>query len=330
MNNVDCSQAVILARRPGNTLTRDCLKVVEQAVPECPPGQVLIRTEYLSCDPYLRLRMEDTFEIGQPVPARAMGRVLHSSDARWSVGDQVWGPLAWAEHVVADPAELHRASPSLERPSHALSVCGVPGLTAYVGMMEKGRPRIGENVIVSGAAGAVGSIAGQLAANAGARVVGIVSTGDKARHLKEDLGFHDAIVRTKPDTLREQLGTAFPAGIDLCFENVGGPGLEAALSLLRPGGRIVLCGMAAGYDGGPHPVNGLMALCGPEASIHGLNVSHHLDRLENFSSYMSDLVRRGEVRFHEDIVRGIDNLPAAFLDMLGGGSLGKRLVDVTD
>lgn len=328
MTTTGSSRAVVLARRPNPSFFEDCLAVVERPIPECPPGAVVIATELLSCDPYLLLRMRDTFVIGEPVPARAVARVVQSRDDRWSVGDRVWGSLVWAEHAVADPAALNRVGPILEKTSHALSVCGHPGLTAYIGMLGKARPRAGENVLVSGAAGTIGSIAGQLAANAGARVVGLVGSEQKARHLIENLGFHDAVARPEPDRLVDALSSAFPEGIDVVFENVGGPGLEAAMTLLRPGARVVLCGMVSEYGGTPHAVSGLMRLCGPEASILGLNVASHLDQLESVSDQMAGMVHRGEIRFFEDIVRGIENLPTAFIGMLRGDVLGKRLVEV--
>lgn len=321
-------RSVVLAERPGDTMARSCLAVVEAAVPDCPPGGVLVRADYLSCDPYLRLRMQDTFAVGEPVPARVVGRVLESRDPRWHAGDPVWGTLAWSEVVAADPEGLRPVLPGLASPSHAISVCGVPGLTAYVGMVEKGRPAAGETVVVSGAAGAVGSIAGQLAVLAGARVVGIVGDAERARHVVDGLGFHAAVVRDAVEPVAEALRRAAPEGVDVCFENVGGPAFEAVLGQLRPGARVVLCGLASGYDAGSRAVGGLMGLCGPEAVIHGLNVGRHLDRLEVVSAHLADLVRSGRLRFDEDVVEGIEHLPDAFLDMLAGRSLGKRLVKV--
>ncbi len=319
--------AVILRARP-QEFSVDCLDVVERDIEECPEGAVLVETEYVSCDPYLLLRMRDTFELDAPVPARAVGRVVLSRHPRWAVSDRVWGVLAWQEYVVADAAALRPVDASLLSPTHALSVCGVPGLTAYVGMLEIGGARPGANVVVSGATGAVGSIAAQLAVLAGARVVALVGSAEKASFAVDELGLHDAVVVTGDVSV--DLPRALPDGIDIVFENVDGVGLDAALSMLRPSARVVLCGLSARYGGQAEGVLDLMALCGPEASIHGLNVNRHLDRLDEVARKLAARVRAGDLEFREDIVDGIENLPHAFAEMLRGHVRGKRLVRVRD
>ena len=324
-------RAVVLRERPlpGRTVA-ECLEVVDCAVPDCPPGGVVIATELLSCDPYQRLRMVDTYDLGAAVPARAVGRVVASRDSRLQVGDRVWGVLSWATHVAADPASLHPVDPADGPASHAITVRGMPGLTAYVGMVELGRPAAGQTVVVSGAARAVGSIAGQLAALAGACVVGIVGSATKARLLVDDLGFHAAVRHDGPVPLDEALAAATPGGIDVAFENVGGRVLDASLRRLASGARVVLCGMVAGYDGTGRDarVEQLMRLCGAGATMHGLNAPAHAHRLDEIGARLGGLVRDGRLRFHEDVVDGIDRLPAAYAEMLAGGSVGKRLVRV--
>jgi NADPH-dependent curcumin reductase CurA len=322
---------VLLEHRPNPSVDKTCFRIDEAPVPELAPAQVMVRNLYISCDPYLRGRMAADFPLGQPVTSRVVGQVERSLDPAFPEGDIVWGFLGWELYSVARGAALTRVDPALGPISHAINVRGMPGLTAYVGMIEIGRPRPGETVVVSSATGAVGSVAGQLARLAGARVVGTGGSEDKVRHAVDRLGYDAAInYRTAP-SLVEALDEHCPGGIDVYFDNVGGDLLDAVLTRLNPGARIALCGMISGYDDSDgHGVRNLVEVLFRRATITGFNISDHVHKLPGFVARMAGWLADGTIVYVEDIVEGIENLPAAFIGMLRGDNIGKRMVHVAD
>jgi len=321
------NRGVLLVRRPEGKVTEDCFELRDRPVPDPGPGQVLTRNLVLSCDPYLRGRMDAAFPLGEVVTVRVVARVEASQHARWKVGDLVWGFLGWEEWSVTAGEGLWPVDPALGPISNFVSVLGMPGLTAWVGMVELGHPAPGESVLVSSAAGAVGSLAGQLARLAGARVVGTVGSPDKARHITETLGFHAAIEYRAAADLATAVRQALPGGVDVYFENVGGALLEAVLPNLADHARIPVCGMISGYEllGDPG-VKGLVNLLAKRATMTGFSIYDHVYRLAPYQRTMSELLASGRVVYAEDIWEGIDAVPAAFIGMLAGDNIGKRLV----
>lgn len=326
---------VLLARRPTGWVDESCFAVERCADPVCGPGDVLLQAVYLSTDPYLRGRMNagpsyaPGFELGRPIVSRVVARVLQSRHAGLAEGEWVWGFLDWAERcVVPHGAGLQRIDPALGRPSHFISVLGMPGLTAWIGAIEIGRPRPGDTVYVSSAAGTVGQLAGQFARRAGARVVGSAGSDDKVAYVRERCGF-DAAFNYRRVDLDEALRTHCPDGIDIYFDNVGGGTLEAALRHARVGARFPVCGMISAYnetdDAG---IKGLQAVLTKRITMTGFIIYDHVHQLPAYQARVAPWLRSGELVFHEDIVQGIDAAPAALVGMMKGEAIGKRLVQV--
>jgi NADPH-dependent curcumin reductase CurA len=328
---------IVLTKRPTGSVTADCFAVRNTLTPSLEHGDVLVRNIYLSCDPYMRGRMSSSksyanpFELNSVIPARVVGQVEQSSNSAFSVGDYVWGFLGWEQFThVAGGVGLHRIDESIRPISHAISVMGMPGLTAWVGMMDIGNPKPGETVFVSAASGAVGQIAGQLARIAGARVVGSVGSEAKRRHVIESLGF-DAAFNYREHSYTDALDEHCPDGIDVYFENVGGAALEAVLPRLAIHARIPVCGMISRYnDTQAKKIAGIEQMLGKRAVMTGFIVYDHMHKMAAFLPRMHHLLGSGELKYFEDITTGLESTPAAFIEMLEGGNLGKRLVRISD
>jgi NADPH-dependent curcumin reductase CurA len=316
--------------------------LVSTELPEVGEGQVLLRTIYLSLDPYMRGRMSTAesysapLEIGDVVIGGTVCEVVESRTVSRSVGDLVLASTGWQTHAVVDGSRTRRLDPSAAPISTALGVLGMPGFTAYAGLLELGKPKAGETVVVAAAAGPVGSSVGQIAKIKGARAVGIAGGPEKCRVLLEELGF-DAAVDHRSPTFVEELAAATPDGIDVYFENVGGPVFEAVVGRLNRFARIPVCGLIARYNDTevPSAIDRL-----PEFMRRVLTLSltvrgfiqtefeptHH----EAFLQEMGAWVRDGSVRYREDVVDGLDRAPEAFRGLLRGRNLGKMLVRVGD
>lgn len=329
------NQRIVLARRPSGWVDEACFALESCAEPQVGPEDVLLESIYLSTDPYLRGRMNagpsyaPGFELGQPIVSRVIARVIASNNARFQVGDVVWGFLAWALRSVAPRGEgLHKIDPALGRISHAVSALGMPGLTAWIGAIEIGRPAPGDTVYISSAAGAVGQLAGQFARRAGARVVGSAGSDDKVAHVRERCGF-DAAFNYKTSDLDQALRTHCPNGIDVYFDNVGGSTLEAALRHANVAARFPVCGMISAYnevdDAG---IKGLQAVLAKRIAMTGFIIYDHVHKLAAYQARVAPWLRSGELVFHEDIVQGLENAPAALIGMMKGEAIGKRLVQV--
>lgn len=326
---------IVLVKRPVGWVDESCFAVESCAEPDCGAQDVLLQSLYLSTDPYLRGRMNagpsyaPGFELGEPIVSRVVARVLASAHPRFAAGDLVWGFLPWALRSVAPRGEgLQRIDAALGRPSHFISALGMPGLTAWVGAIDIGRPMPGDTVFVSSAAGAVGQLAGQFARRAGARVVGSAGSDDKVAYLLGRCGF-DAAFNYRRVDLDEALREHCPRGIDVYFDNVGGATLEAALRHANVAARFPVCGMISTYnvvdDAG---VRGLQALLTKRIAMTGFIVYDHVHELPAYQSRVAPWLRSGELVFHEDIVHGIDNAPAALIGMMRGQAIGKRLVQI--
>ena len=333
MNTAFTARELVLSSRPRGRIEPECFTLVERELPALEPGQLLIRADCFSVDPSMipRLSMQTyapAFDLGVPVEARAVGQVIRSAADGWSGGDWAvcWG--GWRDHAIVDAGEAIRIEPRAGLPAHAwLHVLGAPGLTAYVGLVDVARMRPGDRVWVSAAAGAVGSVAAQLAKARGASLV-IGSTGgaEKAGYLTGTLGL-DAAVDYRAGHLVEQLRAAAPEGIDVYFDNVGGDHLEAAVGLMRIGGRAAICGMISGYGKPPQPgPSNLTQLIVKRLRLQGFLVLDHLNRRAAFEQEVLPLVQDGTLHSEVTMFDGLESAPRALLSLLDGGKLGKALV----
>jgi len=328
------SREVHLVARPQGLPEESLFHVVEVPIPEPAHGQLLVRNAYFSVDPYMRPRMNDVrsyvppFALGEPMTGGAVGRVVASRNERFREGDWVLHSLGWREWALSDGSGTGKIDPSAAPVSTALGVLGMPGFTAYYGLFEIGSPQEGEEVFVSGAAGAVGSAAGQMAKVAGCRVIGSAGSAEKLAWLRE-LGF-DAVFDYHERPVREALAEAAPDGIDVYFDNVGGDHLEAAIGAMRTHGRIVACGSVSRYNdtaatSGPRN----MFLCVTRRLLlQGYIISDHYDRFSEFHERAAGWVRDGTLRYRETVVEGIENASRAFIGLLQGENIGKMLVKV--
>ncbi|MFD2467033.1 NADP-dependent oxidoreductase [Amycolatopsis silviterrae] len=323
-----------LAARPHGVPTMDNFDIVETEVPTPEPGQILVRNVVMSVDPAMRGRMNDVksysppFVVGEAMQGGAVGEVIESTVDDFAPGDHVLHQAGWRTHAVLDAKRAVKVDDSVAPLSTYLGVLGMPGLTAYAGLLVSAEFKEGDTVFVSGAAGAVGSLVGQLARLKGAkRVIGSAGSAEKVRHLTEDLGF-DAAFNYKDGPVAEQLAAAAPEGIDVYFDNVGGEHLEAAIASMNLHGRIAICGMISQYNATeptPAPRN-LVQLIAKRITMRGLLVLDHWDLMQEFVAEVAPLVASGEIKYSETFVDGIRNAPEAFLGLLSGANTGKMLV----
>jgi len=325
---------VIFKSRPEGFPSEDNFEVVQSDVPEAGEGQVLRKTIYLSVDPYMRGRMStarsyaEPAKLGEPMVGSTISEVIETKNPRYRPGDYVLGLDGWQAYAVSDGKGLRKLDPAQAPITTAVGVLGMPGLTAYVGLLDIGRPKEGETVVVSAAAGAVGSIAGQIAKIKGCRVVGTAGSDEKCAYVLNDLGF-DACINYKTEDLKEALKAACPNGIDVYFDNVGGPVLEAVLKRINVHARIPLIGLISQYcDAKPRPGPNLGSVLANRALIQGMIIFDHTDRMPDFLRDMSQWLREGKVRYREDIIQGLENAPRAFAGLLEGENIGKRIVQV--
>jgi len=332
----DVNRKVLLKRRPTGAPTIGDFEVVDAPMPAPTEGEILCRTIYLSLDPYMRGRMNEgrsyatPAQVGKPMVGGTVGEVVESRHPGFARGDFVLGYDGWQAYAVSQGVGARKLDPKQAPISTALGVLGMPGMTAYVGLLDIGKPKEGETVVVSAAAGAVGSAVGQIAKIKGCRVVGVVGSREKCEHVVKELGF-DACVNHKAEDLVQALEKACPRGIDIYFENVGGGVLAAVLRLINPNARIPLCGLISEYNATtPPPGPNLRPLLVNRALIKGFIVFDHADRLGEFLRDCTGWVREGRLKYREDIVEGLENAPSAFLGLFQGRNFGKLLVRVGD
>jgi NADPH-dependent curcumin reductase CurA len=328
------SREIRLASRPQGMLDESDFELAETPIPVPGEGEILVRNAYFSVDPYMRPRMNEarsyaaSFELGEPLFGGAVGRVEESRNPAFSVGDWVLHGLGWREWALSDGTAVRVIDPSVAPVSTALGVLGMPGLTAYHGMFEIGRPKEGEVAFVSGAAGAVGSAAGQMATIAGCHVIGSAGSAEKVAWLRE-LGF-DGVFDYHALSPRDALRELAPDGIDIYFDNVGGDHLEAAIGALRMHGRIVACGSISLYnetEPPPGPRNMFMVVT-KRLLMQGYIISDHFSEFPEFLGKAGAWVQEGRLRHRETIVEGIENAPRAFIGLFTGENIGKMLVRV--
>jgi NADPH-dependent curcumin reductase CurA len=325
---------VIFRSRPEGMPNEDNFEIVKSAVPATGDGEVLRRTIYLSVDPYMRGRMSTArsyvppANLDEPMVGSTVSEVIESKNPRFAAGDFVLGYDGWQDYAISDGKGLRKLDPAAAPISWALGVLGMPGLTAYVGLLDIGRPKEGETVVVSAAAGAVGSIAGQIAKIKGCYVVGTAGSEEKCAYVRDELGF-DACINYKSEDLRAALKAACPRGIDVYFDNVGGAMLEAVLKRINVYARIPLIGLISEYnDAKPLPGPNLKSVLAHRALIQGMIVFDHYDRMPDFLRDMSLWIREGKVRYREDVIQGLENATRAFIGLFHGENIGKRVVQV--
>lgn len=334
------NRRIVLNARPNGAPTAQDFRLERGPVPRPGPGQILLRTLYLSLDPYMRGRMSDAPSYA---PATTLGDVMvgatvscveHSSHDGFNAGDLVVGAAGWQDYSLSDGAGLTALYPEDPHPSRALGVLGMPGFTAYMGLLDIGRPVAGETVVVAAASGAVGSVVGQIAKLKGCRVVGIAGGEEKCRYVVDRLGFDDCIDHRAGD-MPDNLAAACPAGIDVYFESVGGAVFDAVLPLLNTRSRIPVCGLIAGYNAtalpaGPDRLGLLEAtLLQKRIRMQGfVTMEDYGSRWSEFAGAMREWVREGKIEVREDIVFGLENAPHAFMGLLQGRNFGKLIVQL--
>ena len=325
-----------LAKRPVGMPTADDFELASVDLPEPGPGEVLVRNHWMSVDPYMRGRMMDResyvppFQIGKALEGGAVGEVVASNADGFAPGDLVNSMFGWREGYIAKPGALQKLPKGALPPQAFLGVAGMPGLTAYAGLLRIGQPKEGETVFVSGAAGAVGAVVCQIAKIKGCTVIGSCGSEDKAAWLKS-VGV-DAVINYKDcktgQELTDALKTAAPKGIDIYFDNVGGDHLVAALEAARSGARFPICGMISGYNAtrpSPGPWN-IINVIPKRIRIEGFIVSDHWDMMGDFLKDMTDWIGFGRLKWEETVDEGIGAAPSAFLKLFSGGNTGKMLV----
>jgi NADPH-dependent curcumin reductase CurA len=333
------NQRIVLAARPAAAATLECFRLERAPIPAVTGGQMLLKTLWLSLDPYMRGRMSDAASYAAPVAigavmtAGVVARVEQSQHPGFAVGDLVVATSGWQEYAVSDGTGVMKLPPT-DHPSYALGVLGMPGFTAYMGLLDIGRPTPGESVAVAAATGAVGSVVGQIAKLKGCRVLGIAGGSEKCAFAVHELGFDACIDHLSPG-FADALQAACPNGIDVYFENVGGKVFEAVLPLLNTHARVPVCGLISQYqaDGkpaGPDLSPKLMrSILVKRLTVRGFIIfDDYGDRFTEFLTQMTVWLREGRIKYREDFVKGLENAPRAFLGLLEGRNFGKLVVEV--
>ena len=336
------NKQIHLVSRPDGEARADNFKLVEASIGEPQEGQVLVRNHFLSLDPYMRGRMNDAKSYAKPQPLGQVmqggtaGEVIASKNAHYRAGDTVVGFGGWQQYTLVDaamPGVMRKVDATRIPLSAYLGAVGMPGVTAWYGLMKICQPKAGQTIVVSAACGAVGSVVGQLAKTRGCRAVGFAGGADKCDYVRRELGF-DACIDYKaftgkngdPKALYQALKEATPDGVDGCFENVGGPVLDATLARMNDFGRIALCGMISGYDGAPIPLLQPQLLLQSRLTVEGFIVSEHMEVWPEALKELGILVATGKLKYRETVAEGIESAPEAFLGLLKGRNFGKQLV----
>lgn len=322
---------IVLASRPKGAVSVDNFRLEEAVVPVIKEGEVLMRNHYLSLDPYMRGRMEESKSYAAPQPigevmiGGTVGGIVESKNPKFAVGDKVVGMSGWAEMGVADGQMLRKVDTAHIPLSAYLGAVGMPGMTAWYGLTQIMQPKSGETIVVSAASGAVGSVVGQLAKLRGCRTVGIAGGAEKCAYVVNELGF-DACIDYKAGNLLSDLAAATPDGIDALFENVGGEIFDACVARMNAFGRIALCGLIAGYNGETMALNNVRHFLTMRLSLRGFIVAEHMEFWPEGLRELGMLVGTGKLKFRESVAQGIAAAPEAFIGLLKGQNFGKQLV----
>jgi NADPH-dependent curcumin reductase CurA len=336
MANEQTNRKVILHSRPQGYPTGDNFKIIETDIPVPGEGEVLVRTLWLSVDPYMRGRISDApsytppLPVGQTMPGGTVGKVVVSRNDRFPVGTFVEVAAGWQDYLVSSGRNLRVLDEKSAPLSTAVGVLGMPGLTAYHGLFEIGKPQPGETLVVSGASGAVGAIVGQLGKLAGCTVVGIAGSDEKAHYLAQELGF-DGVINYKTENVETAIQQHCPGGVDMYFDNVGGNITDIVIKNLAFRARMIICGQISQYnleepELGPRNLGQLIV---HQASVEGFIVGRFADRAEVARARLTQLVKQGKIVYREDVVDGLENAPDAFMGLFEGKNFGKMLIKVS-
>lgn len=331
----DTNRRIVMASRPTAYPEPQHFRLEEVPAPKPAEGEALVEVEWLSLDPYMRGRMREgpsyatPVQVGEVMTGGVVGRVVESRTPELAAGDIVDGSLGWQEYAVARPSQLRKVDPGLAPISTAVGVLGMPGMTAYFGLLDVGQPEVGDTLVVSAASGAVGQVVGQIGKIMGCRVVGTAGSDDKVDFIVDELGF-DAGINYKTQDVPSALAEACPDGIDVYFDNVGGPVTDAVLQLINVHARISVCGQISQYNL-PEPElapRQMGILIQKQARMEGFLVFNFAHKHEHARQRMAEWIRTGQLKYREDVVQGLENAPRAFIGMMSGENFGKLLVKV--
>jgi NADPH:quinone reductase len=332
------NKTILLNSRPTGIPTKDNFKIVEGELPELQNGHLILKSLYVSVDPYMRGRMSDAksyvapYQVGGPITGGIVAEVLDSKNDKFSKGDVVIGNLPWQQYIIHNGDGLNQIDPEIAPLSYHLGILGMPGLTAYFGLLHIGQPKKGETVVISGAAGAVGTVVGQIAKLKGCRVIGIAGSDDKIKYLKEELGYDDAINYKSTENITEALKRACPNGVDVYFDNVGGTISDAVYHNLNKFARIAICGQISYYNN-TKPATGLRVepiLLKMSVLMKGFIVSDYASEFGIAAKDLAAWVQQGKLKYQENIIEGFENIPDALLGLFTGDNTGKQLVKVAE
>ena len=335
----DSGHQIVLAARPQGAPRPSDFRLEEVAIPAPGEGEVLLAVRYLSLDPYMRGRMDDRKSYSAPTPiggvmeGDVVAQVVLSRNAAYEIGDHVVARLGWRSHAVSDGTGLIRLDERFSPVSTALGVLGMPGLTAYAGLLSIGKPKLGETVVVAAASGPVGSLVGQIAKIKGARAVGIAGGASKCAYVRDELGFDEVVDHRSPNFAKE-LAAACPRGVDVYFELVGGAVWQAVFPLLNEFARVPVCGLIAQYNAGglvnasDRLPSTMREILSRSLTLRGFIVREFGDQRQMFLDEVSGWIADGRVRFREDVVNGLPNAPEALIGLLEGRNFGKVVVEV--
>ncbi|MGE5393894.1 MAG: NADP-dependent oxidoreductase [Candidatus Saccharibacteria bacterium] len=330
------TQQIVLSARPEGYPTLNNFRIETVEVPELQENEVLVEGMYFSVDPYMRGRMNDaksyisTFQIDQPISGGVVGKVIKSNSPALKEGDLVLSRLPWRRLNVVHVRELQKINTTIAPPSYFLGILGMPGLTAYFGILDICKPKAGQTGVISGAAGAVGIVAGQIAKIMGCRVVGIAGSDEKVELLKTEFGFDEVVNYNTSKDIKSDLSKACPYGVHFYFDNVGGDIADAVMSLLNYQARIAICGQISLYNSMDIPTGPRLQplLLSKSAIMQGFMVSNYQDRFGEGFQRLSKWIKEGNLKYRETIIKGFEQLPAAFIGLFSGENKGKMIVEV--
>ncbi|HUI32584.1 MAG TPA: NADP-dependent oxidoreductase [Dysgonamonadaceae bacterium] len=330
------NKTIILKSRPKGTPQLSDFEFVDEKMPEVMQGELLLKTIFVSVDPYLRGRMSDAdsyvppFELNKPISSGIVAEVVESKNENFKKGDFVSDRLEWKEYQISTGEGLQKIDPSIQPLSVYLGVIGMTGMTAYMGLTQIGKPKAGETIVVSGAAGAVGSTVGQIGKILGCRVVGIAGTDEKTEILKSKFGFDEAINYNTTKDMKKAIADASPQGVDIYYDNVGGSISDAVHRNLNQFGRIVVCGAISMYNATEMPMGPRVEgfLIKKSALMQGFIVSDFSDKFSEGAKQLGQWLKEGKLTYEETVVEGFDSIPQAFIDLFTGKNKGKMIVKV--
>ena len=330
------TEQILLFSRPNGKPVLGNFQTDNFELPEIKDKEVLLEAMFLSVDPYMRGRMNDAksyippFEIGKSIAGGVVAKVLKSNSVNFKENDIVTGNLPWQQRCVVTETGLIKIDASLAPPSYYLGILGMPGLTAYFGLMHIGKPKAGETVVVSGAAGAVGIVVGQIAKLKGCRVIGIAGSDEKVKLLKEEFGFDEVINYKTTTNIKKSIADVCPNAVDVYYDNVGGEISDAVISNINFNARIVLCGQIALYNSTEIPMGPRLQpmLLTRSVLMQGFIISNYQSQFEEGFSHLSLWIKEGKLKYKETIVKGFDKLPSALMGLFSGDNIGKMIVEV--